>query len=187
MGRSMAFIDTETTGLARTSQVWEVAVVKEGRPLHLMLPIDVAAADPVALDIGGFHERHPQGSRFVPELQSAPLVSEVEASAQVIEMTSGTHLVAANPGFDIAVLITLFESVGASCEWNYHALDIESYAIGWLGSHGIALPQKWSSDALAQLCGVPPMTPQERHTAMGDVTWVMRWWEVMGRGVAYAH
>lgn len=40
-----------------------------------------------------------------------------------------------------------------------------------------ALP--WSSDELSRACGVEPPPPADRHTALGDARWVMRWYDTI--------
>lgn len=47
----------------------------------------------------------------------------------------------------------------------------------------LALPP-WKSDELAAACGVEPPTDEERHTALGDARWAMRWYDTLTGGAA---
>lgn len=60
----VCFVDTETTGLdPDRHQIWEVALIlPDGAGYVWQLPVDLARADPIALNIGRFHERR------VPEM-----------------------------------------------------------------------------------------------------------------------
>ena len=76
---ALAFIDTETTGLdPELHQIWEVGLIMRGAAFPAMLesipeegthdywyrwflPVDLSRADPKALEVSGFHDRHPTG------------------------------------------------------------------------------------------------------------------------------
>lgn len=181
MGRKLVFTDTETGGLEYGDQAWEVALIAEHETLHVMLPIDAASANPVALDIGGYHVRHPQGNSYTGDSDTSILTLDVSATARKIaSMTDGVHIVGANPAFDMMILTGLLHSADSAPKWNYHPLDIEAFALGWLVNAGIDLPAKWKSDHIAQLCGVPAVPEAIRHTALGDAEWVHQWWKIVG-------
>lgn len=57
---NVAFVDTETTGLdPDRHKIWEVALITPNGDEHVwQFPIDEMAADPAALDIGRYWERH---------------------------------------------------------------------------------------------------------------------------------
>lgn len=42
----------------------------------------------------------------------------------------------------------------------------------------------WKSDELSRACGVEPPVETERHTALGDARWVMRWFDALTGGAS---
>lgn len=45
------------------------------------------------------------------------------------------------------------------------------------------LSPPWRSDDLSRACGVEPPSDEDRHTAMGDARWAMRWYDAIVGGV----
>ena len=106
-----------------------------------MLPVDLGRADPKALAIGRFHERHPQGVeksfRVLSEQEFArlPKVTPLEDFAyQFAALTRGLHLAGAVVSFDEERLRKLLKANGACPEWHYHLCDVENLAAGALGT-----------------------------------------------------
>jgi len=182
---TVAFIDTETTGLdPRLHWAWEIAVIlpdgdHEGEHVWrvLMYPDQMADADPAALDNGGFHTRYDEADAETP-LRSAEMLRD---------LIDGRHLIGANPGFDVSMLGRLFNGPD-DVPWHYHYLDVSALAIGYL--YGLAdefLPHEaeaelramppYSSSRLGEQLGVEPATEAERHTALGDARWARRMYE----------
>jgi hypothetical protein len=63
---SLAFIDTETTGLdPDRHEIWEIALIVDDQEYQWFLPVDLGKADPIALNIGRFHERY-RSTTIVP-------------------------------------------------------------------------------------------------------------------------
>lgn len=62
-------LDTETGGLRPTDEPWEIAMVVDdidgGHERHLfhVLDFEPAQADPIALRLGGYYDRHPYASK----------------------------------------------------------------------------------------------------------------------------
>lgn len=192
---ALAFVDTETTGLDPVRhEVWEVALIlrKPGRPdeeLLWQLPVNLARADLIALNIGRFHERRWPAAATDPELgwrspeQAAALngkwrrsggdtcVNEqdmTEWAARFMNLTWGAHIVAAVPDFDSRRLGDLLLRHGATPAWHYHLVDVETLAAGYLAGSGQASAQPpWESDDLATALGVD-VAEEDRHTALGD-------------------
>lgn len=177
LGRDLVFVDTETDGLTRDAQIWEIALISQDETFHAMIPIDTTLSDPASLVIGGFYERHPMSDDALES--NVPLVSEREVANTIQRMTENRVLVGANVAFDQAVMTSLLNRHGYDPMWHYHLLDIEAYALGHLAGRGISLPTRWTSDDIAALCGVEPLPESERHTALGDTRWVKRWWEAV--------
>ena len=167
---------------------------------HWLLPVDLGRADPVALSIGRFHERHPDGNALVfqvlteHEVAALPKLADVRGFAyQFAALTAGMHLAGAVVSFDEERLRKLLRSNGACPEWHYHLIDVENLAAGWIGAQanleermGVdpkterpTLP--WSSEALSKELWIDP-DDFDRHTALGDARWAKAIYEaVMGR------
>lgn len=195
----LCFIDTETDGVHPDRQVWEVAIIRRDddgpRQTQFYVELDLSTADPFGLKVGGFYDRHPLGMvlsgahptnylwRQMTKMRSA-------AALEVARWTHGAHLVGAVPHFDHEVLGNLLRSNGLTPAWHYHLIDVEAMAVGWLAGCGTGMssPQDhivappWKSDALSRDCGVEPPTDDERHTALGDARWAMRWYDRMMGG-----
>lgn len=205
----LAFIDTETTGVHPDRRVWEVAIIRrdddgEREMVMQVGDVDLSNADPFGLKIGGFYDRHviyaDYGADAEPD--SAP---ERHVASEVEEWTRGAHLVGAVPNFDADCLDKMLRRHKLIPSWHYHLIDVEAMAVGYLhgkgfgrcscGSHAagkvghpaeanckIFLPAPelpWKSDDLSLACGVTPPDETERHTALGDARWAMRWYDAM--------
>ncbi|MDE1904905.1 MAG: hypothetical protein KGH75_00460 [Rhodospirillales bacterium] len=177
----LAFLDTETTGLdPDRHEVWEVglilrdtdavsrvgAVVVTDREYHWMLPVDLSTADPFALDIGRFHDRHPSGYRSNQDDHPERTVTDLATFARVFaELTDGAHLVGAVVSFDAERLAALVKRQGLLPAWHYHLVDVEALVAGRYG-----LEPPWDSGDLSDRAGVD-VTAYDRHTALGDARW----------------
>lgn len=183
---SLAFVDTETTGLdPDLHEIWEVGLILSepgGGEYHWFLPVDLGRADAFALKIGHFHDRHDDYWKNLTPL--------AEFAACFADMTRGCHMVGAVPSFDDERLRKLLRANGACPEWHYHLIDVEALAVGFLASQArelayscaadfrpIGLP--WKSDDLSRACGVEPPGDDERHTALGDARWAKRLYEAI--------
>lgn len=184
---TLAFVDTETTGLDPVRHdVWEVALIlrKPGRPdeeLLWQLPVDLARADLIALNIGRFHERRWRAREQLDAVNPVDgkwrrsggdtCVGEqdmAEWAARFMNLTWGAHLVGAVPDFDSRRLGDLLLRHGATPGWHYHLVDVETLAAGYLAGSGQASAQPpWKSDDLATALGVD-VPGDDRHTALGD-------------------
>jgi DNA polymerase III epsilon subunit-like protein len=177
----VVFVDTETTGLdPDRHEIWEVALIVDGREYVWQLPVDLGRADARALEVGRYHERTDPRTWTPPSA-----VAEFFA-----RLTRGRHLVGAVVSFDEERLRRLLRAHGACPEWHYHLIDVEALAVGYLHGyeHGrddslpveIGLP--WDSEALSREVGVNPDL-FDRHTALGDARWAKAIYEaVIGVG-----
>lgn len=159
---SIAFVDTETTGLDPVRhEIWEVGLIVGDHEYEWQLPVDLGRADARALDIGRFHERRPD----------ANLTLLSQFSADFAHLTRDCHLAGAVISFDEERLRTLLRTNGACPAWHYHLVDVEALAAGRLG-----LPPPWNSDDLSRAVGVDPDT-FDRHTALSDARWAKALYE----------
>lgn len=169
MSAPLAFVDTETTGLdADRHEIWEVGLLRPdlvgaNRERRWFLPVDLGRADPVALKIGRFYERHPQVQ--IP-FDGSKLTYQRQFSHDFSRLTAGCHLVGAVISFDEERLRKLLRANGACPDWHYHLVDVEALAAGKLGWR-----PPWKSDELGLAVGVRPPSDEERHTALGDAKW----------------
>lgn len=194
----LAFFDTETTGLdPDRHDIWEVGLilVDEEHPTEIIKTkswlldrVDLVRANPMSLEIGGFHQRHPKGWELIekPDKVTPHTTNHLEFAIKFGRLTYGAHLIGAVPSFDEERLRKLFLERGFQPGWHYHPIDIEAMAAGWLYGRwsmdksnyplldSTGLPLK--SDELSRACGVHPPDEEDRHTALGDARWVHRWY-----------
>lgn len=193
---ALCFIDTETTGVHPGRLAWEIALIRrddtgERERTIQVTDVDLSNADPFGLNIGGFYERHVDydGKREDDVLY----MTEADAATFIEDWTRGAHLVGAVPDFDARTLDPMLRRHGLIPAWHYHLVDVEAMAVGWLNArhaasrHGATDPRlpiapPWKSDTLSMMCGVNPPSEAERHTALGDARWAMRWYDAMTGG-----
>jgi hypothetical protein len=190
---SLAFIDTETTGLhPQIHQVWEVAVIIDDHERCWQLPVDLSVADPFALAKGGYYERTwpaagaGSGSQWADpdvtkERVDAVMGEFVEAPDGTLDgctvhpndvdkwahtfctMLQGRTLVGLNTAFDDNRLDRLVRRNGQAPTWHYRPFCVENYIAGHL-----RIGARWgSSDDLLAKVGVNS-ADFDRHTALGD-------------------
>ena len=176
----LCFIDTETTGVHPDRRVWEVAAIRRDddgqRETSIFVDVDLSAADPFGLRIGRFYERHP----FFGD-SSETVLTEAAAAHEVERWTRGAHLVGAVPSFDAGCLDPMMRRHRLIPAWHYHLIDVEAMAVGYLAALRDAFDPAppWKSDDLSRWCDVEPPGDEERHTALGDARWAMRWYDAM--------
>lgn len=170
----VVFVDTETTGLdPDRHEIWEVGLIVDDTEYEWFLPVDLSKADPMALNIGRFHERwvNPLGA---DDPYWASDTKRAEFAAEFVTLTNGKHLAGAVVSFDEERLRKLLRVNGQAPMWHYHLIDVEALAAGYL--HGASLP--WDSEKLSQAVGVDP-TLFDRHTALGDARWAKAIYEAV--------
>jgi hypothetical protein len=199
MSAPIVFMDTECDGLRPDRKVWEVAIVRrepDGREVEwqAFVEIDLSTAEPYGLQVGRFYERHLLGrglSGHQPDARGPEPISRRRAAFEVARRTHGAHVVGAVPSFDTNVLDSLLREQGLIPAWHYHLIDVEVLALGYLAGRWSTVVDKqgntrlrtppYSSDELTEALGVESASEDERHTAMGDVRWVMRMYDaIMG-------
>ncbi|HEY9314621.1 exonuclease domain-containing protein [Williamsia sp.] len=179
----LVFLDTETTGLSITGDdIWEFAAIRRHpdgteTELHLFIEHNV---NKMRKQPESFRDDH--AARY--DYRTA--VPRGDAAATIAEFLQDKPLiVGAVPNFDTERLAYLLGEFGWAPPWNYHLLDVETLAVGWITAARRAgydfppLTLPWRSDELAAACGVEPPATGERHTAKGDARWVKRWYDVV--------
>lgn len=186
----LAFVDTETLGLDPDQHaVWEVAVIlydpatgaTEEHSRQVWLTAEqIAKGDERGMAVSGFHDR------YDPDVAQPP----AGVVSWFVDLVGTAHLAGAIPSFDEERLRRLALSFGFPPRWHYHLIDVEAMAVGHL--HAIdryaetvpvdltlPLGLPWKSDDLADALGVKPITEADRHTALGDARWALRWYQAM--------
>lgn len=209
----LVFLDTETTGLDPDfHELWEVAVIirnDRGQTEYVwQLPVDLAQADPIALNIGRFHDRRWPEPLALDNRRQAQAgdwgdsnLSRVRLdpedlkrwAADFVELTRGAHLVGNVVSFDAERLHRKLRALGQCAMWHYHLIDVECLAVGWLaaGRDPVDAPAPtqdkcqppWSSEELSLSVGVNP-DDFDRHTALGDARWAMAIYDAVIGGSA---
>lgn len=208
MSSDLVFMDTETLGLDINAPIWEFAAVRRitSGPVVDANRATGHGCDDIEKSLHLFIRHHatPWLTDFPEEFardyhnrySDAESVHQLEAAELIAEFMEGRpHVVGAVPNFDTErISHQLLRPNRIRDPWHYHLIDIENVVIGYLVGIGkqmvnfgeldeldmslVAPP--WKSDILSRAVDVDP-DQFARHTAMGDVRWVMAQWDsVMG-------
>lgn len=193
ISQPLIFVDTETTHLdLAIARPWEIAMIRRDtdgteRLLHLMIGnVRLADADPEALAVGRFDERHgpgeqPGGHAWVQEPLAAEMVADFTAPGPDGVPVA---LVGSNPSYDAQVLVAMLRRHGREPAWDHHTHDLVTWTLATLaGSIVDHSPMPERSYALSEAVGAEPPGPGVRHTARGDAEWVRSWWDQLMTGV----
>ena len=183
-------IDTETTGLALTDDIWEFAGIRREEDgsettLHLFIEHDGGKCRELPESFKRDHMDRYDPRKSVPQKNAAWAIAAF--------MGGKAHIVGAVPNFDTERIALLLGRFNIKPDWHYHLIDVENLAVGWIQGIGQQavndgvidaidgrLAPPWSSDDLSRACGIEPPT-ETRHTAMGDALWAMAIYDrVMG-------
>ena len=178
---TLVFLDTETTGLHRARRPWEIAIIRrsgeEQTRLHIcvdLADLELSSADPAGLAVGGFHRRHPQAR---PHRTHFPRVHPAaDAARLVLDWTAGATVVGVVPEFDLECLAAMLGRHDISPDW-MDSVDVVPLAVRAVRELGLE-PDPHHED-LSRQCGVRPPGLGERHTALGDARWAMRWYDAL--------
>lgn len=177
--KRLAFIDTETTGLdPRTRRAWEVGlIIKTGEgskatyeEYHWFVRVSLKDADPMALEVGKYYERHPDPYSRRPYTdriihhngQNWNVVPEEEIASTLSRLLRGAYVVGAVPWFDAYTIEALLREYGHAPTWHYHLVDVETLAAGELG-----IEPPWDFDMILEKYKLF-FEEGDRHTALGD-------------------
>lgn len=191
----IVYLDTETTSLRPSRQIWEVGAIREDgaeiEEYQAYLPVDLSGADPASLAIGRFYERHPHG-RVLSQPDPAPedllAASEltdrviVSAAGTLAKLTHGAIIIGAVPWFDTERGVDrLLRRYGMIPAWRYHLVDVETFAAGVL-----RMPPPWDFDALLREFGLT-YREEDRHTALGDARMVRSLYKAALGAISFGH
>lgn len=167
--RPVCFLDTETDGLHHQCRAWEIAVIRrdtDGTECthEWFLPLDLRHANPQALHVGRFWDRHPAGRKVSgkPEVPCRPTTPVHDVARDLMKVTFGATLVGASPHFDADVIARLLRNEGYMPSWHYRLRDVGSLASGLVGYDVGGL------DGALEALDLPGVPEQARHTAYGD-------------------
>lgn len=182
MTQTLTWLDCETISLKPWRRAWEIALITrhpdepdlEWQWFIHPADLDWANADPVALDIGRFWDRHPHGPylRDGGDPDAAPSLAGVYRLAPVLEAVARETvdralILGSNPSFDTSTLEPRMRDLGIVPGWHHHSEDVPTLAKGWLLGRGLPLPEGGKSDDYCRAVGVEPDC-YERHSALGD-------------------
>jgi DNA polymerase III epsilon subunit-like protein len=182
---SVAFIDTETTGLHPVlNPVWDIAVIVDDveHSWQVKLPRDLPVGD--GLDVPHITEWVLENTRWRSVYDDDSAMHPRDSAHRFATLVAGRHLVGAVPSFDEerlrAMHIAYVSGVPAptSFPWHYHLVDVEAMAVGYLAAKGIATPLPWKSHDLSAALGVV-VPVEDEHTALGDARWAKLLYEAM--------
>lgn len=139
------FFDLETTSADWFREIWNVGVILRtadgtvvDRSELIISDVDLTYANPYALDIGHFWQRHP-GHGGDPG--DAEVVTAAEAAERIEHWTRRVdgqrpHVVGCVPNFDTEVSQHLLRRYNRLWDAHYHLLDVENMALGFLLGSG---------------------------------------------------
>lgn len=182
MSVALLFIDIETLGVTPDSAIWEVAAarVEDGRIQGTMSTFVKHNPDAIDPDLPPSFQVDYR-KRYDPETAQPPrkVLDTITRYAEGRAIVCGS-----NPGFDTRMLEALAGAHGVPPPpWHYHPIDVPTLVHGYLLGRGINPTPPWKSDFLSRIIGVDP-DQFDRHTAMGDVEWVMAQWDAVMGGAA---
>lgn len=174
---TLAFVDTETTGLDPTRHhLWEVAVIIRAdsaadHELSWRVRPDLTTADPNAMRFNRYYERigelgnGPAGKAVLDvDSEDGPVVPNYRrnpnaavVAADLARLLSGAHLVGGNPAFDAAFLATFLYTNGQAPSWHYHLIDIGAMAQGY--QHGRVREMLTADPKLIVSSSILPQVP----------------------------
>lgn len=177
--RNLVFLDTETLGLHPDAPIWEFAAIhrntETGHDRTTQFTIrhqsDQWLDDLPGRFLADYNNRYDFDTAFSP----------YDAAQAIDHWTNEAIVIGCNPGFDIERLTKLLQRNRIEPTWHYHPIDSSSMALGYLAAYGL-LPgsDEWKSDRLSLRLGVDPEL-YDRHTALGDVKWVMAQFDLIAK------
>jgi hypothetical protein len=184
--RKLVFLDIEATSLdVHSARPWEVALIErwpggqERRTWILVSDVDLEGADPVALAVGRFEERH------VSDGRARWLSEEMTALWLSRRLTEGCTVVGSDvAGYDLPILAGLLGRHGFVPAWHHHPIDLVTWTQAReAGSPFATVGLTEGSYELSRIAGAQPPAKADAHTALGDALWARAWWDALTDGM----
>lgn len=181
----IVFTDIETTGLdPNRHAITEIAMIREDKE-ELVAWIELneqelKVAESVALKINGYYERVEESS-FIPAKdvistdKSEWTNPRQELADRIARLTAGCVLAGNNIKFDQQFLEVWLRKHGACPVWDYHVLDVPTFAAGVAQARGHRLDPPYKSGKVSKVFDVSE--PDVVHTARGDAVWSKQLYE----------
>ncbi len=193
-------VDVETTSVRPDRRAWDIGLIRRTadgiettfQAFIAAVDLDLGNADHRALQIGRFHQRHPDHRRqpdmfYAPGLAQAIAPREYDVLRQVEWLTRGAELVGYNVAFDAATLDTCMRANGISPSFGYHLIEVRSLLAGFLRGVGA-----WTLDdfgtrpagdlrAMMAALDMPEPAADVRHTALGDARMALDLYDLVMR------
>ena len=194
----IVFMDTETLGLDINAPIWEFAAIRRSpRPeADETMPMFGADPDPwIEEELHLFIQHDPDGwldelpdsfaNDYRLRFDEANAFSRQGAAHSIASFLGGRpHIIGAVPSFDTQrISHQLLAPRGIMDPWHYHLIDVENVVAGYLAATTFPILPPYRSDELSAAVSVDPER-FDRHTAMGDVRWVMAQWDAVMGGAA---
>lgn len=157
----IVFADTETTDIGHRRLAWELGMIRREpdgtrSELQAFIEVDLSDANPYALKVGRFYDRHPLGRWLAsgparwedigvgptsPSSHSVvwdgvpgavPYFTQQQAALAWCRWTHGAHVVGAVPSFDTEVMGWAARAAGLLGGHHYHLTDAENLLAGYL-------------------------------------------------------
>ena len=194
----ICFVDTETTDVGPRRLAWELAIIRREpdgtrKELQTFIEVDLTDANPFALKVGRFHDRHPLGRwlagaddlgdgvkqygdgtpipfGFPAGATTGGYIEATAAAALWCRWTHGAHVIGAVPNFDTEVMGTAARGAGLLATHHYHLGDVENLAAGYMLGRAASDPSI-SSVERARLTdlGTPPWSSDSLFAELGVV------------------
>lgn len=180
--RKLVFLDIEATSLdVHSARPWEIAMIERGtmgaerRTWIKISDVDLTDADPRALAVGRFEERHVNDgrARWLSEEMAALWISR--------RLTERCTVVGSNvAGYDLPILAAMLGRWGHSPAWHHHPIDLVTWTQAReAGSPFATVALTEGSYELSRIAGAQPPAKAVAHTAMGDAMWARAWWDAL--------
>jgi hypothetical protein len=162
MSAPIVFADTETTDIGPRRLAWELAMIRREpggtrSEFQAYIEVDLSDANPFALGVGRFYDRHPLGrwlsagpvstvgltagpplvdsarvERTTTPVTTGLYITQRQAALAWCRWSHGAHLVGAVPNFDTEVMGWASRAAGLTTGHHYHLADVENLITGWL-------------------------------------------------------